>query len=144
LIGLTISHCRILAKIGEGGMGAVYRAMDLTLGREIALKFLPPDTSADPHARKRLRREAQAASRLNHPSIAGETQETLVTSGTTQNNAGGTISYMSPEQLCGARASARSDIFSFIKCAVRAWNLRAKCSPVRSSLIQPTHAHMPA
>ena len=70
LIGKTVSHYCILAKLGEGGMGTVYRAQDLTLGRETALKFLSPEMAADPQARKRLLKEAQAASRLNHPSIA--------------------------------------------------------------------------
>ena len=70
MIGQNISHYRILAKLGEGGMGAVYRAEDLILHREVALKFLPPRFAADPEARARLLKEAQTASRLNHPNIA--------------------------------------------------------------------------
>src|SRR5207253_872918 len=134
--GTTISHYRILQRLGEGGMGVVYEAEDISLGRHVALKFLPEDLAKDSQALERFRREARAASALNHPNICtihemldfglakvvpagtnvGVSQMPTATVGELLTSRGvtmGTIAYMSPEQARAEELDARTDLFSF-------------------------------
>src|SRR2546425_11230290 len=104
MLGQTISHYRVIEKLGGGGMGVVYKAEDTRLHRFVALKFLPEEVARDTQALARFQRESQAASALTALS-----EEHLTSPGA----ALGTVAYMSPEQARAKELDARTDLFSF-------------------------------
>jgi hypothetical protein len=120
---ISIAHYRIVSKLGEGGMGAVYRATDTRLNRDVAIKILRPQFADDPGRMARFEREAQLLASLNHPNIAtihGVEDRAIVMSSPTVTMGGtaagvvmGTAGYMSPEQARGQNVDKRADIWAF-------------------------------
>ena len=130
MIGKTLSHYKVIEKIGQGGMGEVYRAEDTNLSREVAIKVLPEQFTQDPQRLARFEREAKLLASLNHPNIAAiygleeadgvrflslelVPGDTLTEEMTRAGVILGTAAYMSPEQAKGEAVDKRADIFAF-------------------------------
>ena len=115
MIGQTISHYKILEKLGEGGMGAVYLAEDLNLGRQVAIKFLSPERAADPEFRKRFVHEARAQAMLSHSNIA-----TFHEVGEEKNTAFLVMEYIEGRSLSDLAKQEKLSISEILEIAIQA------------------------